>query len=254
MDINIETYKKFIKQNYNEIKYSSMIPKKIKKSLKSFKKQINKLDSETFTFLINLNYQYILSSIMADDNNDSFLNYSKNKIFETDDEDSNYNSKIHFKIINDSDFEINKNGELIFPPELKNINWAMKGAMELTIASNGTMWMNNELWKYLNSMNQINGYKNIIKVFQQNQQKPPSEISVHIGYDKNHLLISLSKQLSRCMEITFNENFDSYGEPYGTVDDDVCLKFQIESSFNVKGKYRFKPTNVFGLLYGEKVQ
>lgn len=269
-DITIESYKEFIKQEYDRVNSNPRIRKKIKKAFKSFKKQVDKLDEDMFMFLLCTNYEYILSSTMNKpksifDNlenikfpNDKVADEDDNGIDEDDSKmhnglyENHYNRpKMHLRIIDDSDFEINKNEDLIFPPELTDMHWAMKGPMELTIASNGTMWMNSELWKYLIEMIQIEMYGNMPKIFQPSET--PSEISINIGYNKNHLLISLTKQLSRCMEVTFNENINSYNEPYGTADDNTCMKLQIETSFNIKGKYVFRPTNIFGLLYGEKV-
>lgn len=258
MDMSIETYKNFIEQHCKDMSHNPTIPKKIKKTLKAIKKQLNKLDPETFSFLINMNYHYMLSSAMDDLN--SIMNELRNGTIDDDmmeDEEIVPNNgfihrpKMKFRVIDDSEFSIGKNNGFVFPPELKNIQWAMKGPMELTIASNGTMWMNNELWKYLVEMVQVETFGNVPKIFQ--SSKPPSEIPVNIGYNKNYLLISLTSKLSRCMEVTFIENIDSYGEPYGTVDDNTCTKFQIETSFNIKGKYVFSPTNIFGLLYGKKI-
>ena len=56
------------------------------------------------------------------------------------------------------------------------------------------------------------------------------------------------------MKIIFNKKFDKSGKIYATVDDDICTRFQIDTSFNVVGKYEFRPTNIYGLTCGKKVK
>ena len=270
MDMSMTTYKEFIQNAYNIIRYNDKIPKKVKKILKSLQKNINKIDDETFLYLLEINSQYILSTLDSDSFNpfidiiQTEINNIYNEVSEEDkivEEEESYDSKsfkmmhpfrkIEMKIIDDKDLTLN-NTDIIFPRELNNIKWAMRSPMELTITSDGSMWMNDELWNYLIEMKKEASPPNIFMFSDDNYDIDILELN--IGYNKNNLLICFNKDPSRCMKIIFNKKFDKSGKIYATVDDDICTRFQIDTSFNVVGKYEFRPTNIYGLMCGKKVK
>lgn len=237
MESCINAYRSFFNGIQKEIK-DIPVNKKDKRKMKSITKKIQKLNDNQLSFLMNANFSFILNTI-----NDK-ENIVNNELS---------NKKI-VKIIEDDDYFITNDPNYIFPDNLKNIKWAICEPMELTIASNGSIWINNSLWIYLTDIMKAEIDKYPIHPIQKNKLKEDIDaITLNIGYDKNNLLLSINIGVNRAMKITFNKKIDGNGKEYATVSDDQCFDFSIETSFIPKGKYTIKRTSIYGLLYGEKI-
>ena len=280
MDVIFEKYKKYLMDMSDNMKNSNVIPKKLKKIFKNMSKKVNKMDDKTFLFLFDSHLQYLLDTMLSSDNEtlnlfmDMISTMHKYKNNPNDDDDETSEVPFHEEVNEIGEFIIESfgipskmpktklealkdNEELItnspnitIPDYLKDIQWAMISPMKLTIASNGTMWMNQELWQYLIDIIYFEAFSMAPILY--NKPDPPSEVTVNIGYNKDKLLISLDKGVSRCLKIKFNKKTDKNGNIYATTDDDISFKFAIETSFNVKGEYIIKPTTLFGVLEGTK--
>lgn len=254
MNIDKVSYQLFMEQFYSDILNSETIPKKTKQIMKKLMKGAKKLDETTFLQVAEM-HSYYLSKCIEMGAENPFLGMIASAL---GDDDENYNEtykpqpKRQLKALTDKDFNFTYISDVEFPPYLRDIKHVLDAPMEITFASNGTVWMNDTLWKYLVSLliYEACGDRPILAP----RPSEPESITLELGYNKDNIILSFSNGPSRCLKLKFNKHMDDNNKPYATIDNEnICFRLGLETSFSLQGKYIVKPSNVYGLLIGEKI-
>lgn len=269
MDINKNSYYDFLDQVGANIKNDPDIPKKVKKLLNKIKRKVKGFDDEVFTYISDINISYIVN-IVESGGEYPLLNVLKEALNQDDDDDDDENGsmpinftphpfmkkKRKLEIIKDSKLMLSE--DIMLPNELENAQLILDIPMEMTFTSDGNVWVNHSLWKYLSDMIKSRIIPPFNQYVSQNYigDESPTELDymdIELAKKDKRIIITLSTGPSRAMKIRLNKHTDDYGRIYGTTDSGSAFQLSIQSSFSLKGKYTIYPTNFYGIVVGEKI-